>query len=644
MLEPEPAVYQYQESGLPPRYRILDELGRGGMGIVYKVLDLELGRELAIKVMSFAGCREEKMQARFLQEAKTLASLSHHNIIRLLSFGISDSGDPYHVLEFFDGITLSSLLAKQGRLSPWQFEQVFAQALSAIAHAHKQRVLHRDLKPSNLLIKINADGSLDLRIIDFGIAKILEGENESKMQLTSTRASLGSPAYMSPEQCSGLALDERSDIYSLACIMYECISGKPVFEAETAVETMYKHANSDWVHADTLVMNKTQIELAQLVDRCLAKNPEERASSAENLLDSLKRIMGSSTASRALFKIKDTASQSRLSWSSPWLSATAALLILALLLSTAVMYIWKMKNPSSGIAIKLKNARDSKSGADSQPEKIQASKNDLKLIESKKRQLLQLEAAYAKAVDTDTKQLIATEYIDLADSLAGRLNRVNRNAEAEKTFASILKYADYAADPVVTKTSILRELAVQRENAGDYKAALAHCQQALALLAQEKQNDGNLPISIALTKLDILVVSEDFKEARVWLRSFRESFNASSLGYLDKAGIIGVTAKLMSIWRNLDKKFDKLRTDKQRIAAIKLVNEIIDFMLTYNDAVPRAQNQLDSAENLLKQVAASEPDLLATKEKLSSNRSIYLKRGHIEFLPSGEYSLFKTGI
>ncbi len=284
---------------LPARFKILNLVGRGGMGLVYRAFDQILDRELAVKIMSFDGALDRQLQERFLQEAQTLASLDHINILKCFECGVSPEGYPFHVLEYVDGVSLDAELEKNAFLSPKRFFEVFSQVAAGLAHAHSKQVVHRDLKPGNILLSKEKDGFC-VKIIDFGIARVLRPESEEKKNLSSTTQTLtntgkllGSPAYMSPEQCKGQQATSLSDIYSLGCIMYECLCGRAPFEVRSAMEIMYKHMQEIPPSLQMKAKSPQAKRLALLIDRCLEKEPASRIQSVEQISHELKEIFAS---------------------------------------------------------------------------------------------------------------------------------------------------------------------------------------------------------------------------------------------------------------------------------------------------------------------------------------------------------------
>lgn len=261
------------------RYAIVEVLGAGGMSVVYKAKDQVLERDIALKVLN-QGFSADSMQAqRFRNEAQVTALLDHPNIVKVLACGVAENGCFYIVMELLQGMTLDHLLKEKGRMRMNRDElaELFLPLLSALVYAHSMQIIHRDLKPGNIMISISADGQRVPRILDFGIAKILEKENQGGVQQRATMAMLGSPLYMSPEQINGSGTDERSDIYSLACLMYEALTSRPPFVGETPLETMYEHLRSSVPKMNEISasMNISK-ELVDALIQALSKEPSGR--------------------------------------------------------------------------------------------------------------------------------------------------------------------------------------------------------------------------------------------------------------------------------------------------------------------------------------------------------------------------------
>jgi serine/threonine protein kinase len=274
----------------PERYQIKALIGQGGMGMVFRAFDSGLQRDVAIKVLLFEGARDPETLQRFLREAQSLAVLGQHpNIVHIFSSGLNNDGNPYHVMEFLDGESLGQEL-KAGPLNAERFYEMLSQVLSGLEYAHQHKIAHRDLKPSNIMHCKDIDGRSLFKIIDFGIARLDLNPEQVARTLTRTDTILGSPVYMSPEQCRGLRGDHLSDIYSLGCIMHECIEGNPPFAGENAFETMYKHIADSPPQLDSVCKSPRSKQLAELVGDCLKKKPEDRPQTISEITARLRDI------------------------------------------------------------------------------------------------------------------------------------------------------------------------------------------------------------------------------------------------------------------------------------------------------------------------------------------------------------------
>jgi serine/threonine-protein kinase len=246
-------------------YQVLAELGRGGMAAVYLAIDLALGRQVAIKVMIPGLETTAGMADRFLLEARTAAQLSHANIIPI--HAVRTTGElRYFVMKFVPGRSLDQVLAAAGPLAPDLVRVVLAQVGAALEHAHHRGVVHRDIKPANIML--DEDGSAI--VADFGIAKVAQGAS-----LTRTGSTIGTPAYMSPEQCTGRPVAGASDQYALGCVAFELLTGRPPFVHEEAVPVLLAHV-SDPPPPLIPLCHDCPLPLAVAIERMLAKDPAER--------------------------------------------------------------------------------------------------------------------------------------------------------------------------------------------------------------------------------------------------------------------------------------------------------------------------------------------------------------------------------
>ena len=269
-------------------------LGKGGMGRVYRAHHIKLDRPEAVKVLLDAVAQDSSFQARFRLEARVVAALSHPNIVEIYEFD-EYNGRFYLRMELLPDGSLRTLLerrANEGRTTlPIDFAlDLVRQAADALAYAHERGIIHRDIKPDNLLLlrrRTDSGSSVyTLKVSDFGLARLAEGSG-----LTSAGITVGTPAYMSPEQCQGIDLDARSDIYALGVVLYEVMTGYRPFSARTISEAVRKH-----VQEQPLPPRQSRAELPAEVEavilRCLAKRPEERFASAAELSAALRGLIG----------------------------------------------------------------------------------------------------------------------------------------------------------------------------------------------------------------------------------------------------------------------------------------------------------------------------------------------------------------
>ncbi len=275
-------------SPLQGRYEFLTVIGAGGAGVIYKAKQKPLGRPVAIKMIHSHLVNVTALK-RFLQEAKTISTMHHPNIISVHDFGVSEENQPYMVMDFVEGTTLSDFIKQDGALEPELAVKLAMQICDGLAHAHSHNVLHRDLKPNNVMLVPLAAGELHLRVLDFGLAKLF-AEDEQADHLTKTGETVGTPAYMSPEQVMGKKLSPRSDIYSLGCLLYHCLTGFVPFGGATKMETMLKQLNDQAPPFSEYDVDVSE-RLEALVMQLLSKDPTGRPESMTQVKEKLKALM-----------------------------------------------------------------------------------------------------------------------------------------------------------------------------------------------------------------------------------------------------------------------------------------------------------------------------------------------------------------
>ncbi len=276
---------------LGDRYEVQSLLGQGGMGAVYKVHDKELQKTFAIKVLNSNLVEDKNSLKRFEQEAQAARGLTSPNLVAVYDYGMGKRGSPYIVMDYLDGTSLDTVLANGGYLDVPRAEDIFVQICEAIVHAHSKSVVHRDIKPSNIMLTKGINGGDFVKLVDFGIAKVLPSQQKATQNLTQTGDIFGSPLYMSPEQCLGNKMDNRSDIYAFGCVMYEALTGVAPFAAENPIKTILKHLNEQPKSFSRLSHDyKIPSELESIIMRCLEKDPDSRYRTADELLKDLQSV------------------------------------------------------------------------------------------------------------------------------------------------------------------------------------------------------------------------------------------------------------------------------------------------------------------------------------------------------------------
>ena len=266
------------------RYHILGQLGQGGMAIVYKAYDTRLEREVAIKLIrkdAFPVEVHDRVLQRFDREAKSLAKLSHPNIVKVYDYGEYE-GAPYLVMELIDG---GSLKEYTGQPIPYQeAAQILLPIVRALSYAHERKILHRDIKPGNILVSQSGE----LILTDFGIAKLLE--NSDGQTLTGMNVGIGTPEYMAPEQGLGKDVDERADIYALGVVFYELITGHKPYTADTPMAVVIKQINDPLPRPRDFIGTLPD-NVEHVIVKALAKNQNDRFPDMDSFSQALIKLI-----------------------------------------------------------------------------------------------------------------------------------------------------------------------------------------------------------------------------------------------------------------------------------------------------------------------------------------------------------------
>ncbi len=272
---------------LDGRYRLEAVLGEGGMGSVFRAQHLAMDRKVAIKLLKPHLTTDASALQRFAREARATLKVDSPHAVKVLDFGVTPQNDYYMVLEYLDGRTVQRELEVDGPFAPARVLHIARHALHALGAAHRSGLVHRDIKPDNILLMRVDDDPDHAMLLDFGVAKLIEGaatSEKSRFALTQAGMVFGTPEFMSPEQACGHTLDGRSDLYSLAATMFSMLTGCALFEGKTAIEFLTHHARTPPPHLETLAPELGKFpKLDDALQTCLAKHRDQRPRSAEDM-------------------------------------------------------------------------------------------------------------------------------------------------------------------------------------------------------------------------------------------------------------------------------------------------------------------------------------------------------------------------
>jgi serine/threonine-protein kinase len=295
---------------LDDRYRLDALLGEGGMGAVFRATHLAMERRVAVKLLKPHLTADEVALQRFAREARATMKVDSDHAVKVLDFGITPHKDYYMVLEYLDGRTVQRELDVDGPFAPARVLHIAKQSLRALGAAHDQGLVHRDIKPDNILLMRAGDDADYVKILDFGVAKVMEGAASTKSALSLTQAGVvfGTPEYMSPEQACGQTLDGRSDLYALAATMFAMLTGCGMYRAASPIEWLSAHARTPPPH---LVEGNPSLapyaELDALLQRCLAKRREERPHDAAAMIRAIEEVETALTRATAAVSVDPAA-------------------------------------------------------------------------------------------------------------------------------------------------------------------------------------------------------------------------------------------------------------------------------------------------------------------------------------------------
>jgi tRNA A-37 threonylcarbamoyl transferase component Bud32 len=271
------------------RYRLLESLGAGAMGEVFVAENLVIGRRVAIKVVRPQLLADEQFRRRFQHEAEAIAAIDHRNVVRFMDLIV---GDPtFLVMEFAPGPTLGRVLSDEGKLAPVRALNLALRLAWALDAVHRAGVVHRDIKPANVILTPDPELGEEPKLIDFGLAKLAAARPEE--QLTRAGQIVGTPYYIAPEQISHRSVDGRGDVYSLGCVLFHMLTGRPPFVADDEMQILYQHLNMPAPSLRSLIGDGPAPlvdNLDPILSRCLAKDPDQRFQSMKELIDAFSRV------------------------------------------------------------------------------------------------------------------------------------------------------------------------------------------------------------------------------------------------------------------------------------------------------------------------------------------------------------------
>jgi eukaryotic-like serine/threonine-protein kinase len=273
------------------QFQIVQKIGTGGMGSVYKASQPEMNRMVAIKILHPKLIGRKDLTSRFRREARAMSQLSHPNTVKVFMYGeLEEDGSLYIVMEMLEGRNLNQTVRKEGPLSPERAIPILTQVCGALQEAHEMGIVHRDLKPENIFLCAQGGLTDYPKVLDFGLAKVTERQmRPGSIILTQEGMVFGTPEFMSPEQAQGKTLDARGDIYSLAVILYEVLTGKLPFEAKTPMEYIQKHVMEPPLPLNERVPGKSFAQgLWAVIEKALAKRPEDRYQTAAEFAEALR--------------------------------------------------------------------------------------------------------------------------------------------------------------------------------------------------------------------------------------------------------------------------------------------------------------------------------------------------------------------
>lgn len=458
------------------KFEILEVLGAGARGVVYKVRHLILDDICALKIIKQEVLDSDEAKSRFTREIKLAGQLQDHPVIvGLKSSGISAGKRAYLVMEYLEGEDLSRYLKKVGSLSYGEFQEIFEQCARGLAYAHSKGVVHRDIKPANIFL-CKTGQKTSVKIIDMGLAKAVSS-SQNEQRLTSTGYVVGTPVYMSPEQCMGQELSTASDIYSLAVVMYEALIGKPPFSAETAMLLMQEHLNAAPTKPEDFGIPHT---LSEMIMTCLSKDPRARTHSASELAELLAKLELKDLDGKVLLR-----QEKKMVLNKRLLASIASVSVLAAAFSTGLLLrdTWKKPVPvikAKKVIVGRRKGKDAKFYLDEaigyrkthhfgqDPMSVQLAQGNLKIA---------MDLAL-KERDYNTFVISKLQYLSFEEDKKNPMSEEEKFEYLRNLEKEIRTYKGINSE---TKYEFYNRLGARYQHQGEYKEARLQFQKALEL-------------------------------------------------------------------------------------------------------------------------------------------------------------------
>lgn len=484
---------------LAGEYEVVEALGHGATSVSYKAVRITDGKFFSIKLLHLHLMEKKDSLKRFEQEARATMLLAHENIVAVRALNKTADGQPYLIMDYIDGTSLSQIL-KEGPLEGKRACRLFIQIAEAMSHAHTHGVVHRSLKPGNIIITTDEHGEEKAMVSDFGLAKLLPSSGQKLQDLTAKGAVIGSPLFMSPEQCLGREINERTDIYAMGCLMYACLTGKPPLKGDHIIETMSKHV-SEMPPPFEQICPALEVPkpLQSVTFKCLCKRPEDRYASMELLKQDLVCIQQGKLPSATLPEANGTAPPSRKAGSEGRLYRFLAIAAVAIFICGLVAFAFATRfglQPETRPAPEPALAR--KPLHPLSPVTLLKQADELSLMRRNEEAQVLYREAILKATDRDRDQApINSEVLATAHyGLAGIYKKMFQWQQAEKELRMALYVQGICPDAAPGKDRLQIELA----DCLIHQGKLAESKQLLLALLKDSHDaaakaQGNLMLS-----------------------------------------------------------------------------------------------------------------------------------------------------